>query len=314
MGLPVTVYRSTDIGAPQLSSNKPAEWFNILKKCLVEGYGGKLPLGWTIADENLSSHKILFRNSNIDGSGGYVRFSSRDGLNSSVNDILITTAIDAQSVNSLQKTSAQRAIALSNANRGWEIIGTSVGFFITQHNTNSLAMFTSIFTNQSTMFIGDLINPINPTLSHIVLVSGSSGGDASGGSGGQSISNSSSISCDVYSNDGRDYKLKFTTALTYNNTPHVGNGDAEQLNIPHSLIPTPIYGDSLDKDADGILTNNSKTLPYMIGTLPGLYSSSFSGYGDKNWPVDRDMNGVKFTLLRGYYDLRLWINTEVWYD
>jgi hypothetical protein len=164
------------------------------------------------------------------------------------------------------------------------------------------------------MFIGDLVNPVNASLSQIVLVSGFSGDDVSDGGGGQSISNSSAVSCDVYSNDGRDYKLKVTTALTYNNKMHVGNNDAEQLGVPHSLVPTPIYGDSLDVDADGIITNDSKTLPYMIGTLPGLYSSSFSGYGDKNWPVDRDMNGVKFTLLRGYFDLRLWVNTEVWYD
>ena len=44
------VYKSTDTDAPQISLVNPSgagSFNNVLRKCLVEGYGSKDPAGWT---------------------------------------------------------------------------------------------------------------------------------------------------------------------------------------------------------------------------------------------------------------------------
>ena len=93
MGLPVTVYRYTDPGAPQVNNGTPSEWINVLKKVLVEGYGTKVGLGWTVEFENAAAFKIAFRNKVADGgSGGYVQFSSNGAVNT-VNATLLVSVL-----------------------------------------------------------------------------------------------------------------------------------------------------------------------------------------------------------------------------
>lgn len=57
--IPVKVYKSTDAGAPVIQSGILGGIINVLRACLVDGYGGKQGLGWEIpfADTN----KITFR-------------------------------------------------------------------------------------------------------------------------------------------------------------------------------------------------------------------------------------------------------------
>lgn len=43
----VRVYKSTDTGAPQILGSRAGDLINLLDKCLVTGYGSKLPAGWT---------------------------------------------------------------------------------------------------------------------------------------------------------------------------------------------------------------------------------------------------------------------------
>ncbi|WP_107878514.1 hypothetical protein [Neisseria animaloris] len=56
--VPVTLYQSTDAGAPQLTATA-GSLKTILKACLVTGYGDKQPLGWESAHED--STYIAFR-------------------------------------------------------------------------------------------------------------------------------------------------------------------------------------------------------------------------------------------------------------
>ena len=55
--VPVTVYRSTDAGAPQLK-DEPGSLKILLKTCLVSGYGGKQGLGWQMHNE--SGNNVVF--------------------------------------------------------------------------------------------------------------------------------------------------------------------------------------------------------------------------------------------------------------
>ena len=51
MGIPVTVYKSTDADAPQLAGGR-GDLKTVIKACLVAGFGSgsnrKEPLGWQI--------------------------------------------------------------------------------------------------------------------------------------------------------------------------------------------------------------------------------------------------------------------------
>jgi len=82
MSLAPIVYKSTDTDAPQINSEDWVGGFvNVLKKCLVEGYGDKQPAGWSLELEgNDSNGKPVWvlRNSPSEGSGLYFRFR-KDG-------------------------------------------------------------------------------------------------------------------------------------------------------------------------------------------------------------------------------------------
>ena len=55
--VPVTVYRSTDAGAPELKA-EAGSLKTLLKTCLVSGYGGKQGLGWQMHNE--SGNRAVF--------------------------------------------------------------------------------------------------------------------------------------------------------------------------------------------------------------------------------------------------------------
>lgn len=55
--VPVTVFRSTDAGAPELKA-EPGSLKTLLKTCLVSGYGGKQGLGWQMHNE--SGNNVVF--------------------------------------------------------------------------------------------------------------------------------------------------------------------------------------------------------------------------------------------------------------
>ena len=54
------IFTSEDVGAPSLSGSV-GSLINVFKKCLVEGYGEKTSLGWTIPFEDAPNYKCVFR-------------------------------------------------------------------------------------------------------------------------------------------------------------------------------------------------------------------------------------------------------------
>ena len=71
MGAP-KVYRWDDVDAPVLDG-QAGSLVNLLDLCLVDGYGTKLPLGWT--REFTGVNKRVFRNESVVGTGGFFRFA-----------------------------------------------------------------------------------------------------------------------------------------------------------------------------------------------------------------------------------------------
>ncbi|HSX84066.1 MAG TPA: hypothetical protein VLE50_01610 [Cellvibrio sp.] len=67
----VTIYRSTDAGAPALPANsnyvKASFFMDIVKQCLVTGYGSKAGAGWSLVYESTTANKRRLAVSNGNG-------------------------------------------------------------------------------------------------------------------------------------------------------------------------------------------------------------------------------------------------------
>lgn len=89
MAIP-TVYRSTDPGAPQIGINTAGSALDVVRKCLVDGYGSMAPAGWT--EEFTGTNVAAFKNSTAAGGTGlYVRID--DTVTTSGNQRVITLDI-----------------------------------------------------------------------------------------------------------------------------------------------------------------------------------------------------------------------------
>lgn len=74
--VPVTVYRSTDEGAPQLS-DAPGSLKTVLKACLTNGYGTKQPLGWEMQYED--GHAACWRSQHNRATGAVLSLDDKGG-------------------------------------------------------------------------------------------------------------------------------------------------------------------------------------------------------------------------------------------
>lgn len=74
--VPVTVYRSTDEGAPQLSA-APGSLKTVLKACLTNGYGTKQPLGWEMQYED--GHAACWRSKHNRATGAVLSLDDKGG-------------------------------------------------------------------------------------------------------------------------------------------------------------------------------------------------------------------------------------------
>lgn len=314
MGLPVTVYRYTDAGAPQITSGTPSEWVNVLKKVLVEGYGSKAPLGWTLEFENAGARKVAFRNSLTDsGTGGYFQFWSSDGSDTAGRVCYIKNAGSMSSLDTFTKPGWTRAFPLSTSGKGWEIIGTSRGFFLIQHRTVApMVMNSSTNAQQLCCFIGDIESFIPNDIGIFVIVTGNPSNSDNTSTSVSNINIAScapSMWCKMFAADGSDtYGYYSATPFVENSTSNAFISNAEVSGFQHILLPM-IFTLPVNT-----ANNDSTVLPTSKGKCPGLLKSSFAGYSNDVWPVTANINGINHVLLRGYNAPSYWVSTGDWYE
>ncbi|QYJ79433.1 hypothetical protein [Shewanella acanthi] len=302
MGLPVTVYRHTDAGAPQLVSCTPSEWINILKKVLVEGYGTKAPLGWTLEFEDTGTYQVAFRNSTTGGSGGFVKFQSASGANSG--NMRITAAASMTDINTFVRSQYYRTFALGTAAKGWEIIGTARGFWFIQHYTTSLSYYVNS-NLQTSFFIGDIEALYDNDAGRFMLITGyPTASDSTGVNSGYSFGSRETIYGQSYATDGSNTSAYYSSETFTYLYPNTGNSNAETLGVKHVVAPVVL---TISSNFDSL------TLPRLKGFVPGAMASSFAGYGSEVWPKELTFNGKNHVGVRGTYGLCCWINTEEWY-
>ncbi|AUR84403.1 hypothetical protein NVP1055O_27 [Vibrio phage 1.055.O._10N.286.55.E9] len=317
MASPVTVFRSTDDGAPQLDAT-PISMFNVIKACLIDGYGGKSPLGWSILFEDLTRGMVVLENAT---NSGVVRFSCENDAPDVTNgDTIIQVAKSASDVDTLIGTLPLLNRASSSSGIWWEIIGTDRGCHIIRHYSAHDDMYTSTSSAHWHVFIGDIDCYNANDAGRFTMVTGALvGNDNSSTSSSYSIGGSSIQSCELHDTDGViHYEAYSSTATSWEyatSSATYNRNDIDSTNFELVLTPCVLNNNArTGTDRNGTLTLVSDVAPYVRGIVTGLYRMSIGSYHDGTpWPIDRTFNGLPYTKVRGANAGLLWIKTDEWY-
>tara|TARA_R110002033_G_C3890235_1_gene238784 strand:- start:982 stop:1983 length:1002 start_codon:yes stop_codon:yes gene_type:complete len=333
MGLPVTIYRWDDAGAPQLTNQTPSELIDILTKCLVDGYGAKQPLGWTIPFENLASQSVMFRNSIAHGgSGGVVRLSSVGG-NASRTWLRMYASQDAVGIdNQINVGRKDMFGAPYSKYTAWILVGTPTAFFVIFCDPTGQMVSTSNIP-EYTAYIGDFDNYLPADSGRFIAIAYADySGDYTSASGSTSYGSTLSSLTRTCGNDYANYTtLKLTYADGTLGTDLYGliswlnfNSSASSSIFSHT---TPIniflpFLVCLNKritdtplDPDGLPYRYSVKSPVIRGAIKGLTHEVIPRYvsADITWPHIENVNGKSQLLLRSTSQLlSMWINLEEW--
>lgn len=134
------LFTSSDPGAPILDIGVRGSVVNLLKQCLVNGYGTQAPLGWSILYDDPAHYTAVFRNNPQLGSGCCLRvydnavdgytyqyglrmYSSMDSPDTGINKM----PMDNMSLNYSSYSATAPTI------RRWYLIGDSRGFYLMVH-------------------------------------------------------------------------------------------------------------------------------------------------------------------------------------
>lgn len=332
MGLPVTVYRWDDAGAPQLSMQKPSEIINILQKCLVDGYGSKAPLGWTKEFEDTANSKVAFRNSPVEGSGGYFQIWSHD---SSDNPNTLMRLVGASSMSGLDLFFQKGYISAihawySTVNR-WALIGTGRAFYFIVSTSDVTGGNNSNFDNMA--YIGDF-DPFIPTDSNTFIATGNTNtnGDYLSTSqtnwtynfnnvfrGGGTLSSAPTDLFPLNGTDGSSTIVKYGIYLANNvfyTNPLQGVTDVNLgIYYPALIGIKGVAASDNSKDPNGVLYRQSSTYPLYRGKLAGLSITMSPRCENQPWPCIQQDFGVDHWVLRssGYVQAAI-VNMVNWHD
>ncbi|MGI2222360.1 hypothetical protein [Shewanella oncorhynchi] len=314
MGLPVTVYRNTDAGAPVGMPTKPSDWLKILKACLVDGFGTKASLGWTLDFGSLAELKMVFRNSVADGgSGGAVQVEAHAGTDAVGQLVRFTPAKQITALDTYIEKMGYRCFATTSNSAyvtGWTVVGCGRAFYVMQEGVfNTLT--TSFYNHQRRLWIGDLQSTI-PNDQHIfTMVSGNGGGSAMTDSTNTTyqqadfcVSATTSVVCGVYASDGSGASATYGDAnINIGGTPI--STDIAGINVPILFHPLTVSLPSTD----------SVVLPSCKGIVPGLFHSRLSGFYGASTPISFTVDSVNYDVCYGRYAPHIYVQTNgEWYD
>jgi len=319
MASPVTIYRWDDVGAPQIVDGKPSEYMNVLKKCLVEGYGSKASLGWSVVDDIASPPFLSLRNNlSLGGSGGVAVFSALDNVAGT--NIKVFGCQDYASKDSQSRKSYYFPITRYSSgqylNNRWFIIGTGKSFYFFAfneyvYNASKNRTNTNICIS---FFMGDIdsLYPNDPakftafsgakdtmttnwtqsffylfgegTASNLILINQLDGAD---------VRKSASLN----SMFGQSF---------YTNSTQIGPANISVLSPVHILMGNGLLNQSSNYQ------NNE--FPYARAILPGMFVANSPGYIDDSMPVIKELDGTSYYLIpsANSHIGCCWINLEQW--
>ncbi|WP_445945935.1 hypothetical protein [Shewanella sp.] len=335
MGLPVTVYRWDDAGAPQLTKGiKPSEFIDVLKKCLVTGYGSKAGAGWSVAFEDAPNQQIVFRNSTSQASGSFVKFWARgtgDGVKEVIN---FQSAPFLSTINpewSTTNAASWRCYLNGTGNaygKNWIIFATAASFYIYTFGDSPYNKVQLSTYHYPSFFCGDIHSIVPNDATRFITAVGNSVNDASATNQPSWVENITYLSdkikiFKIHQTDGSDFPKQMQIRLglpTHNNTAIRDTPPAGLHMFLHPITIeqvsySPTLSGSNYEDSMGVNTTKSMLHPAIRGILPGLMQASFTGFTDELLPVTRTMNGDTYYLLPTSHigSSNLWISTGDWY-
>lgn len=331
----VTVYRWDDPGAPQTTDRTQISLMNVLRKCLVDGYGNKEPLGWSIPFEDTARGITIFRNDSSVGSGGFLRvnYSTSPAAGGLLTIRPLRSCVDIDDIS--DQGYFHHMAAISNCTT-WVLIGTKTGFyFITSNPTAPVAGYDNRYDFMG--FFGDFESFIDNDAGRFIAITvarnvGNSTGDVSSWNSSLSMiwytevgsltshtsMNYAPLSLAKANNDsGRD-EYRVASLSFYNNNSTI---PGVQSNNKMGIYNRPLIlrrGLSLispDTDIVGGVNNRySMISPIVRGTLPGMIFEVIPRYGTtSSWPIVENLNGKDHWLLRSRTECAfVWVNMEEW--
>lgn len=322
MSLPVTVYRWDDPGAPQISDKTPAEWLTVFKKCLVEGYGDKQSAGWSVAYEDETQQAVVLRNSQSQGSGGYVKIWKNNSERLDIKSAPILTSISPD-WGAVANTSYRLRVNLRYAIR-WVIIATAAGFYISSSGTDGELNLMHQRTREfPCFFVGDFDSFYNGDANTFTVLAANLNNDneASSWSRGLGYLDDKTYISRLGEVDGTNRLVSFISICPFRTARgQVINGEPSALmTLGPISIQTYYFAAhgtaSVYVDSEGINLHESSLQPAVRGLIPGLVQSSISAFSDYQWPVIKVMDNTTYFLLPNPHigACYLWVNMETWY-
>lgn len=336
MGLPVTVYRFDDAGAPQLPSGsvpKMSEIIAILKACLIDGYGTKPALGWTMPFSDDVTLKYVFRNSPTDGSGGAVQMEDSSG-NAETNGapIICQFGTSITGLDSIINPSYKHSFNMSSYNdwKEWVLIGTTTGFYFIWNRDGAKTSGRNLSTN-GVLFCGD-IESYTPSDNgrFICCINTAYNGDSVNGSTNYAWSfthaflnpttYTSSGCLKIIGTDGStdavDYGLMAPSSpliASASDYQYTGNdtGVYDRVYISVKSVPSNAYN-LLAPDGKPYIT--SEVHPRVRGHLPGFIIEISPTYNSEMpWPhVAMKAGKNHMAVPVAHQPNAFWINMEEW--
>lgn len=319
MSTPVTVYTSDDLGAPQIVEGRPSEYLDVLKKCLIDGYGNKPGAGWILAHSEVLPPFMAIKNDITKGaSGGYLAFSA---VNNEPLTLLVgNSCYDWIDIGVAQKVGPNIGLQAESTSENWMlskwmIIATYYGFYmfvvppaaLTENNLNGkdcicfyAGDITPAIPNDPSRFITlsgaaptTSINPHNSLCTRLV-----NGGNNALGSIYGTLSNATQ---NIYASSLFGLYTSNSNSIYRNTTPDIT-----------MLSPVALLAGSGEKSRSSFC--NDTDSPFFRGILPGAFVSPQLGYDKEPMPHIKTLQGESYWQMPSS-DARpssVWINTESW--
>lgn len=312
---PVTVYRWDDPGAPQLDNGKISSFFNILHKCLVEGYGDKAPLGWTRSFYDSTNFKAAWRNNAAaGGSAGSAYFYSN--TNTDVNNTLIRLT-SCKSITDLGVVTGQGRLTAARFDAAitrWVLIGTSIGFYFYSFGSSIAASGNGLVnssTDRPAFYAGDIFSVIPTDAGKFVMFHDiNTSGDNSSPSSTRSLT---TINNNAYSTNGGLMlwdadNFASATGYSYASIAQISPGQGDSIeNTVHPLVLNNVSVVSIQNfngpnhssnvDRLGVSIKNSLIRPAHRGIIPGLLVSYRSFGFNQALPLIKTQAGISYHAL-----------------
>lgn len=298
MGLPVTVYRSTDAGAPVQRITKPSDVIDILKACLVNGYGTMVGAGWNLVFEDASANKAVFSNSLVaGGSGGAVQVEPHSGSNAVGATVRFTAANQITALDSYINKCGFRGFTTNfsssgKPSKGWTVIATARSFYIIVESPET-KLQENFDTNgyAAVIFIGDIESyiPNDPGIFSIAT------GHQSVGDAFINDYNNATFFCggsksavQLFATDGATDSAGYRMSCDYS---------SDWLYFaPSTEFDPAVTNTPIDLQRAPLLNAGTPTasLPLCRGFIPGLFVTHIRAFFKIELPIIRTLGGDKY--------------------